>query len=630
MLDLIIVILILGINLLQLTLSAPYYYPYCSDLAFNANGQLDVGTIFYNCSNFIAGSLEIPSTYISPLGEYLPITVSLQMVLNNLISVDDIQNQITMDFFFRLKWTDYRWNISTDFWNYVNPHIAVADGISLLEYVKDQDQLNLWMPDVTFQGINTMEVLAESLKMFPGSQFYWSRHILASFTQPAMSYNNYPSDRQNFSFVLQPYAYSSYLVQLSFISNQAVIYLTDYQSSKTNIEQNQLWDYVGFSAYIENIPQPNFADPNRQFSMAFINLVFERQSAGIITRLIVPLAFLLLLSALTYWISYDNRVNVTITILVSVSALYIIILQNIPMVGYLTKADRFIFWMFLLLILVVASHQIYATMQEKIDRWPLRLIYLRLLEMMGRICVPITIIFYFQATINYFVPASNVIVTVVVVTLTGLLTFRETFGLRASFEHALDKLFDKINAEECMVSDLSMPELYLLNFLLFKKFSKEPELLSKLLASKEKVEYLTEKKAQIRLKHVHQMNLFFARPSTSTGITKNKKELLAKEERVFSNAQNILNKQLAGQEQEGGGQGKLRQGSSAPSSPSHFQQRLGEIELQSLPPGSNVNPLHQDHPLQSPTSPSKERLSSFRQSDLLIDSDDEQEHDLRV
>ena len=53
---------------------------------------------------------------------------------------------------------------------------------------------------------------------------------------------------------------------------------------------------------------------------------------------------LLLLSALTFWLSYENRVDTTITLLLSVSALYIVILGNIPMVGYLTNVDTFVCW----------------------------------------------------------------------------------------------------------------------------------------------------------------------------------------------------------------------------------------------------------------------------------------------
>jgi hypothetical protein len=40
--------------------------------------------------------------------------------------------------------------------------------------------------------------------------------------------------------------------------------------------------------------------------------------------------------------------------------------------------------MFLLLVVVCTLHQVYATASEKVDRWPLRLIYMRLVEFIGR------------------------------------------------------------------------------------------------------------------------------------------------------------------------------------------------------------------------------------------------------
>lgn len=185
-------------------------------------------------------------------------------------------------------------------------------------------------------------------KFFPNSTFYWSRHVVCSFTQSALDYSEYPSDTQNFSLVLQSYGYSSYLLDTNFISNTAVTLVANFQNGEANIEQNQLWSYQSYTAYTEDILQPNFANPTRTFSMALINLLFKRQSDGISVRFLIPLAMLIMMSALTYWIYYENRVDITITILVSVSALYIVILQNLPMVGYLTNADRFIFWVSLL------------------------------------------------------------------------------------------------------------------------------------------------------------------------------------------------------------------------------------------------------------------------------------------
>ncbi len=79
-------------------------------------------------------------------------------------------------------------------------------------------------------------------------------------------------------------------------------------------------------------------------SFALYRLTMQRQGSGVIVRLILPLTMLLLLSALTFWISYENRLDTTITLLLSVSALYIVILGNIPMVGYLTNVDTFVCW----------------------------------------------------------------------------------------------------------------------------------------------------------------------------------------------------------------------------------------------------------------------------------------------
>ncbi|RYH18671.1 hypothetical protein EON65_26955 [archaeon] len=229
--------------------------------------------------------------------------------------------------------------------------ISIYLGIDVLGYISSQEELMLWKPDITFQQVNSFDVVAEMFKMFPRGVFYWSRHVVCTFTQPALDYHTYPSDTQNFSLVIQSYGYSSYFIDTNFINNEAVVLVQNFQNNKANVEQNQLWSYQSYTAYTEDILQANFANPDRTFSMGLINLVFTRQSDGITVRFLVPLTLLILLSALTYWIYYENRVDITITILVSVSALYIVILQNLPMVGYLTDADRFVFWVSLAYLL---------------------------------------------------------------------------------------------------------------------------------------------------------------------------------------------------------------------------------------------------------------------------------------
>lgn len=515
-------------------------YPPCATVAFTTAGQLDTGSILYNCSAVIPGNTEPPSTFPNSTGGYSPTMVSVQLSLNNLISVDDIASRLTIDFFYRLKWVDPRWNLPTEMWDYINPHVLNSDGLSIYGYVYAQNELEVWKPDITFQQIVEMDVVSESFKLFPGGVFYWSRHVVASFVEPSMIYKSYPQDQQNFSLVIQSYAYSSFLIDINFINNEPITYVNNFQSTQsdtnTNLQQNQIWSYQGFTAYLQDVLQPNFANPQRTFSMAFINLNFRRQSAGIVVRFILPLTLLLLLTGLTFWITFENRVDTTITILVSASALYIVILQNVPNVGYLTDADKFIFWMFLLLVAVVSMHQVYATLQDKVDRWPLRIIALRVIETLGRVMVPCIIIFYFQSTISYF-EDSRPITTAFTIVIATILFMREVFGIRNAYDLAIQGLFAKVNREDCTVAEVSKIESFVLNRLLFRKYSFELERLAKELATKS-IGFQSEKDRGVYLRNLHQMDELMG--ATKTGSTTNRESIAAASRNLNKNERSSL------------------------------------------------------------------------------------------
>ncbi|RYH18672.1 hypothetical protein EON65_26960 [archaeon] len=97
-------------------------------MIFDAAGRIDIQSVLYNCSASIPSPLDIPSMFPNITGGFYPTMVSVQLAINNLIKVDDIGNQLTLDFFFRLRWTDPRWNITDELWEYVNPRAATSDG----------------------------------------------------------------------------------------------------------------------------------------------------------------------------------------------------------------------------------------------------------------------------------------------------------------------------------------------------------------------------------------------------------------------------------------------------------------------------------------------------------------------
>jgi hypothetical protein len=85
----------------------------------------------------------------------------------------------------------------------------------------------------------------------------------------------------------------------------------------------------------------------------------------------------------------SERVSTTVTLLLAISALYIVVFANIPMVGYLTKFDLFVLFLFSMLFLCCCMHQLIVRLQcdEKLESWPLRRVYIRFLELLGRLVI---------------------------------------------------------------------------------------------------------------------------------------------------------------------------------------------------------------------------------------------------
>jgi len=98
-----------------------------------------------------------------------------------------------------------------------------------------------------------------------------------------------------------------------------------------------LWMYLGYTY------QVMFNSPNTiTYSQLLLTLEVQRESSGITYRLAFPIMLLLLLVGLSFWSESGARVDTTITILLAVSALYIVIFSSIPMLAYLTRFDYYI------------------------------------------------------------------------------------------------------------------------------------------------------------------------------------------------------------------------------------------------------------------------------------------------
>lgn len=214
--------------------------------------------------------------------------------------------------------------------------------------------------------------------------------------QPLFQYNDYPGDSQNIQIRYESYAFTTAFVRIVFRNGQCIQF-TDASSGTQTFKANQVWGYDSTQCFI----QTSVFSPIRAFDTATAEITVTRYSSGLMLRLVLPIALLCMLAGCTFWASMESRNDTILTLLLSVSALYIVIFSNIPLLGYLTSLDKFCFLMYFLLVVVSLVHHIVSRMHEKEDKWPLRGLVLRVLEFLGRIAViPLTTLsfaFYFQS-----------------------------------------------------------------------------------------------------------------------------------------------------------------------------------------------------------------------------------------
>ncbi len=181
--------------------------------------------------------------------------------------------------------------------------------------------------------------------------------------QPKFTFALYPKDNQTIhirygSYALNEDYFNLYVYDSPGDGFPAISYNIYYDKSITFLS-NPVWKHnPSWNTYMVYLS-----------SSRFQNVVFHipvaRDSRGVVTRLVVPIAILTVLGGVIFWSNPEDRVNFTITLLLSVSALYVVILNNIPLVGYLTAIDQYCIMMFAILALATIFHQIYYVLMQK-------------------------------------------------------------------------------------------------------------------------------------------------------------------------------------------------------------------------------------------------------------------------
>jgi len=166
-----------------------------------------------------------------------------------------------------------------------------------------------------------------------------------------IAYLTYPEDHQQIILRVESYGLNSNGIVVNF-TNKAVplaqITVVNPVSfignnGAYNFDKNPVWGYTGYHTLLQ-LPDygTSAKGPTAYFTQPVVYIGIVRKSRGIIYRLALPIMLLLLLVGLTFWMDHSTRMDSTITILLAISALYIVIFQSIPMIGTLTSFDDFI------------------------------------------------------------------------------------------------------------------------------------------------------------------------------------------------------------------------------------------------------------------------------------------------
>lgn len=164
--------------------------------------------------------------------------------------------------------------------------------------------------------------------------------------------------------------------------------------------------------------------------------------------------------------------------------------------GYLTTFDDWIFVMYTALAAFVVLHQVVIVLNRKTSRVPLRNCVIRSVEFMGRIFVgPLSFLYYMLTFMN----TSPVMIALFSLLMVAFIVFvgtREWGGLKKSFVEAAHHIQNKIDEAE----KITRTEMFMMNFVSYRKFSMSAKHYNARLSRKKRSEYAAQRDIEMRKK----------------------------------------------------------------------------------------------------------------------------------
>ena len=272
-------------------------------------------------------------TDLPPMIDGRPVDIKIGFGVADVLGVDDVNQQLEIDFFTRIEWNDPRLA------DYAGCRFPVTEVWFPAIYVLNSSQL-------TSKRRNARDDLAVE----DGGRVIYVNRFIGQIS----SYHNlarFPFDSQVFHIDISVPQHSS----------QEVTLIPDFDAtwiaSKLNIEG---WDFstISISAATEFVDQLQ-----REVSVASVELAAQRNSEYYIYRVLLLLGIVVAMSWIIFWVPpgrYEFQIGIGSTAMLTSIAFNFSVASSLPPVGYLTVMDRLVIWAVLLIFLATAQALITA------------------------------------------------------------------------------------------------------------------------------------------------------------------------------------------------------------------------------------------------------------------------------
>ncbi|XP_045206730.2 glycine receptor subunit alpha-2-like [Mercenaria mercenaria] len=275
--------------------------------------------------------------YTAPeLDEDFPTNVTIQIMIHNMHSVDEVAMEYSIDVYLRMWWRDARLDFR-----------EITNSTKKLELDARQTD-KVWQPNIFFENekrafVHAVPTTNELMHIYSNGTVVNSIRLSLTLTC-IMSLHYYPFDAQTCPLFIQSFGYTTDNINLQWHGTNP-INISDLKMPQYTL----LEDETVTSKYDLKYREMGV------FSTLKVELNLSRKTGYYILQVFIPSIFLVVLSWVSFWVDPDAvpaRVSLGVTCVLTMTTQSAGVHQTLPPVSYVKSIDV---WMFVCLLFVFAS-----------------------------------------------------------------------------------------------------------------------------------------------------------------------------------------------------------------------------------------------------------------------------------